>query len=74
MNEPRSTVTIERVDMGTGWACFQAAENQPLPEHLSRWLNRNFSEWLDRHPEFRVRATLPIVDDGQTVAIHVWYD
>ncbi len=31
-------------------------------------------QWLTQHPEFNVRATLPITSYGHTVAIHVWFE
>jgi len=67
-------ITIERVDMGTGWVCFQAGKKPPSPEKLPAFLNHAFHSWLQRNPEFNVRATLPIVESGNTVAIHVWFD
>lgn len=67
-------VTIDRIDMGTGWVCFQAGEKPPPPERLPVYLNETFYTWLKRNPEFTVRATLPIVQNGNTVAIHVWFD
>ena len=67
-------VTIDRIDMGTGWVCFQPGKNSPPPEHLPALLNRSVCTWLKRNPEFTVRTVLPIVERGNTVAIHVWFD
>ena len=66
--------SIDRVEMGTGWACFQAGKQQPPVELLPSYLNHTFYNWLQRNQEFTIRATLPIVEKGNTVAIHVWYD
>ena len=63
--------TIDRIDMGTGWVCFQIGETPPPIEQLPSYLNTTFYEWLQRNPEFKVRATMPIVEGGNTVAIHV---
>jgi len=30
--------------------------------------------WLKQTPSLKVRATLPIVANGNTVAVHVWFD
>ena len=60
--------------MGTGCVCFQAGENPPSPEKLPGYLNHNFYTWLQRNPEFNVRALLPIVSEVNTTAIHVWFD
>jgi hypothetical protein len=67
-------VQIDRVDMAAGWVCFQAGAKPPPLEQLPSFLNETFYNWLLRNPEFRVRATLPIVEKGYTVAIHVWFD
>lgn len=45
-------------------------ELERIPELLSRTL----ADWLQRHSAIRVRATLPIVEDGFTVIVHVWFD
>ncbi len=29
---------------------------------------------MKKHPGIRVREVLPITQDGQTVALHIWYD
>ena len=67
-------VTIDRIDMGTGWVCFQPGENPPPAENLPALLNHSFYTWLQRNTEFTVRTVLPIVESGNTVAIHVWFD
>lgn len=46
------------------------AEMERLPILLSKTL----FHWMSKNPQFRVRNTLPIVEDGYTVAIHVWFD
>jgi hypothetical protein len=60
--------------MGTGWVCFQIGESPPPAERLPSFLNNTFYTWLQRNPEFKVQATLPIVERGNTVAIHVWFE
>ena len=60
--QPADTqITIDRIEMGTGWVCFQPGEKPSSPEKLAGYLNHNFYTWLQRNPEFKVRATLPIV-------------
>jgi hypothetical protein len=46
------------------------AEIDRLPIRLSRVLFR----WMQEHPHYRVRSTMPIIEDFYTVAIHVWFD
>jgi hypothetical protein len=74
-NEPNEQeFTIDRIDMGTGWVCFQGGDNPPPPTELALILNDACSVWLDRNPEFKVRAILPLVVEGNTVVINVWFD
>lgn len=67
-------VTIDRIEMGTGWVCFQAGEKPPAAEYLPGFLNDAFYTWLQRNPGFQIRATLPVVEKGNTVLIHVWFE
>lgn len=67
-------VTIDRIDLGTGWVCFQAGDKLPPPEELPGYLSQTLCTWLQRNPNFAVRAALPIMVAGNTVAIHVWFD
>ena len=67
-------ITIDRIEMGPGWVCFQAGEKPPALEQLPGYLNHACYAWLQRNSEFAVRATLPIVEQGYTVAIHVWFE
>lgn len=69
-----SKVSIDMLEMGPGWVFFQAGKLPPPPEQLPYLLNRTLNSWLDANPSFVVRAALPIVADGMTVGIHVWYD
>jgi hypothetical protein len=66
--------TIDRIDLGTGWVCFQAGDKPPPPEELPGYLSQTLCTWLQRNPQFVVRAALPIMVAGNTVAIHVWFD
>ncbi len=72
--EQEIEITIDRIEMGTGWVCFQGGDNPPPPDQLPHILNDALSEWLVRNPEFKVRTMLPVVVDGNTVAINIWFD
>lgn len=67
-------VTIDRIDLGTGWVCFQAGDKAPPPEELPGYLSQTLCTWLQRNTAFNVRVALPITVGGNTVAIHVWFD
>ena len=65
---------INRLDMGTGWAVFLASGTPPKPEDLPLYLSEAVAAWLKQTPSLTVRATLPIVRNGNTIAVHVWFD
>ena len=50
------------------------AEAPPPPENLPFYLHDLLQKWLVRNKELTVRPVLPIVQGGNTVAIHVWSD
>jgi hypothetical protein len=61
--------------MGEGWVVFQpgitpTTDRRQVPKALSEIM----SGWLMQRANLHVRATLPIVEDGNTVAIHVWFE
>ena len=67
-------ITIGRVDLGTGWVCFQAGNQTPPSEALPGYLSQTLCTWLQLNPAFKVRAVLPISVGGNTVALHEWFD
>jgi hypothetical protein len=68
-------IEVERVDMGTGWMCFVAKTGtDPRPDRLPFALSRAVTDTFQQTPTLTVRSTLPIVSQGNTVAIHVWFD
>ena len=67
-------ITIDRMEMGTGWVCFQGGENPPAPDQLPYILNDALSNWLRSNSEFKIRSVLPIVVEGNTTVINVWFD
>ena len=76
MNEQKSEneVTIDRIEMGTGWVCFQGGEKPPPVDQLPYILNDAVTDWLTRNPEFKIKTVLPIVVEGNTMAINIWFD
>jgi hypothetical protein len=65
---------IDRIDVEPGWVLFKAGDPRPDNEELPYLLHDVFQKWLARNKELTVRAVLPIVAGGNTVAIHVWFD
>lgn len=57
-----------------GYLIICPDHKQGIPKGVSVYLTHAFHEWVLKNPQHRVRASLGIVEDGQTVMIHVWYD
>jgi len=72
LGEPQ--VLIHCDELARGWVCIHG-ESQPTdPVRLPYLLNDDFCRWLKENPKVKVRTTLPIVANGNTVAIHVFFD
>ncbi len=56
------------------WAYFRAEKSPPKSTDLPIFLNRAVLDWQEDNPTKRVRTSLGIVQDGMTVAIHIWWD
>lgn len=65
---------IERRTLAPDWVYLTVGQPSPPPEQVPAVLNFGLMRWLKDNKQIRVRATLPMVEDGHTVAIHVWYD
>lgn len=65
---------VDRLDMAAGWACFLASETPPTPNQLPLYLSKEVAAWQKQNPMLAVRATLPIVANGNTIAVHVWFE
>ena len=67
-------ITINATRLGPGWLFFTPGEHALSEREIPHWLGRCLSDWLRDHPDARPRAVLPLVSDGNTVGIHLWYD
>ena len=70
-------VVITRTDKGsgTGWVVFQACPDQPPPrEETFMFLDSSVAQWLRQNPNIKVREMLGLVQDGNTVNVHAWFD
>jgi hypothetical protein len=74
MENGKPAVKIDVLRLGPGWAFVKAADEAPPPEELPRWLNQALTDWLGEHPDYRVRAALPVASQGNTFGIHIWFD
>ena len=68
-------IHVDRIDVGTGWLCFVPKPGtNPRPDRLPYALSRAIEDTFKQTPTLTVRETLPIVSNGNTMAIHVWFD
>ena len=65
-------VGVLREEMGTGWARFVLAEDES-PDLGAQLIETAMIAWLSRN-SLTVKATLPFVTEGNTTAIHVWFE
>ena len=75
-NGDRSDFTVKMMeDVQRGYVAFCADDDDPFaPEALPVMLARAMQQWLDENPQLVVQSTLPITQNGHTIAIHIWYD
>ena len=69
-----TAVELELVSADGSRTLAERFGQPPNPDQLPGYLNHSFYTWLQRNPEFTVRAVLPIVENGNTVLLHVWFD
>ena len=68
-------IVVDRVDVSTGWMCFLPKPGtDPRPDRLPFALSRAVEDTFRQNPGLAVRATPPLVSQGNTVAVHVWFD
>lgn len=71
----KHTLTIDVTPAAPGYVVVAPRAGQGiLPDATPVLLSCALRDWILERPSVSVRATLPIVQLGQTVAIHVWFD
>lgn len=71
--QPKPTITVAVERPAPGWALFHVKEATAGTD-VSAFVHQTITTWLREHQQLRVRATLPIVTGGMTVAVHIWFD
>ena len=64
---------VERFDVEPGYLIFRGTTNVPI-EARPRFIESAIMRWQQQNPGLKIRTTLPLVSDGNTVAVHVWFD
>ena len=68
-------VVITRTEKGTGWVLFAPKSDEPpSPEATPMFLHKTISKWVEQNSIIEVREMLGLVQNGQTVGIHAWFD
>jgi hypothetical protein len=68
-------IEIGIVPLAEGWIMFRAGITSGTDlSRIPTLLNETLIGWLKDRPNVQIRTTLPIVQDGCTVAVHVWYN
>lgn len=68
------TISVVVTEIGLDAIRVEAEGPVTNTERLPKILDHALHDWLRNHPTRRVRTVLPITSQGNTVAIHVWYD
>jgi len=69
--ESNVKITIEE---RSNYVLFCPHDLANVPKDIAVIINRVMIDWLKAHPGVRIRTALPITQDGQTIALHLWYD
>lgn len=64
---------IDTVQLGAGWIFIELGKTKPSAAQQGAALSGALTGWLKQHPDCCVRSTLPIVSEGETVGVHLWY-
>jgi hypothetical protein len=66
--------TIVTHHRSEGYIIITAERLDAMTEQTPVFISKTLETWQKENPNCRVRCALPFVNDGQTFAIHVWYD
>ena len=69
-----SKVTINVSEKRKGYVIIAPDRIDKLPSQTPVYISLTLENWQKEHPGVHVRAVCPIVADGVTIALHVWYD
>jgi hypothetical protein len=69
-----SRVNIVIHEKGEGYIIIAPDRVDKLAEHTPIFISRTLETWQKANPACRVRCAVPIVNEAQTVALHVWFD
>jgi hypothetical protein len=65
-------LTTRVIELEPGWLLVAFKGEKPSPDKRAFWLQRTLRDWLGDHPGRQVRRIVPIQDEGELLAVHVW--
>jgi hypothetical protein len=65
---------IDVFELAPDWVFLYPREREPFPPDLPMGLGRVLLKWFKDQENVRIRTTLPIIKDGNLIAVHVWFD
>lgn len=63
---------IDVIEKGDGWLIVKLRDPADASPAASAEISDKLTGWLSTHRGATVRAALPIVSGGETIALHVW--
>ncbi len=67
-------IEIGIVELGENWVMFRAGITPSTDlQEVPRAINEIMTNWLKERTNLHVRETLPITEEGNTVAVHIWF-
>jgi hypothetical protein len=65
---------VQRTPVREGYVIYHAGSPAPPPEEVPNALDYLLTKDLSENPTIRVLGALPIVREGNTIRIHLWYE
>jgi hypothetical protein len=72
-DDGQSRITIRVKEVTPGQLVFGVIKGRKSGKNVSIALGSAVLDWTRDHPKAEVVSTLPIVTNGVTVAVHLWY-
>jgi hypothetical protein len=63
---------IDLIEKGDGWVIIKLRNPADASPASTAALHDKLHEWLQWQRNVRVRAALPFVSQGETIAVHIW--
>lgn len=67
-------VKTKVVEIERNWILVTFSGPRPDPAERVYWLNRTLRDWLSEHPDRRLHATLPVMQNGALIGVNAWLE